>query len=116
VWAVALSSNAGLVASAGADNAILLWESATGKVIHRMTGHEDKITALRFTPDDQMVISASCDKTVRFWTVSTGKMSRQLFGRPTRNGQSRGNAVIGEARRGTGTFPSQHGRQPRGRE
>jgi RNA polymerase sigma factor (sigma-70 family) len=50
-----------------------LFDAGSGKEVRRLVGHEEKVTALAFTPDGNYLASGGHDKTVILWHVSTGK-------------------------------------------
>ena len=76
VSGVAFSPDGSLLASAGADDVVRLWEVATGAKLRRLTGHTD----VAFSPDGSMLASAGDDKTVRLWDVVTGAEVRAFIG------------------------------------
>lgn len=55
------------------DNSVRLWDTATGREILQMAGHERMVWAVAFSPDATKAASASLDGTCRLWDVETGK-------------------------------------------
>jgi WD40 repeat protein len=89
VRSVAFAPDGNLIASAGADHTIRLWDRATGRQVRRITGHQDAVNFVTFTPDAKYLISASGyyaeikDASVRLWEVATGKEVRRFFQDPS---------------------------------
>src|SRR5262245_50660759 len=79
-YAAALSPDGRLLASAGADRQILVWDLATGKLRHQMKNQPFKVSALAFSPDSSTLSSGSGDKLVRLWDTATGRLRRSLAG------------------------------------
>lgn len=69
VFAVAFSPDSKLVAAAGADRAIRIWEVETGKLHATIEDHADWIFDLAFSPDGKRLASASRDKTSKVFDV-----------------------------------------------
>jgi RNA polymerase sigma factor (sigma-70 family) len=61
-------------------SAVVLWELANGRVLHRLDGHTGFVRGLAFAGDSKTLASASDDKTVRLWDVATGRELRRLEG------------------------------------
>ena len=61
------------VAAAGWDYAVTVWDVATGREIHKLRGHTDRIYDVAFTPDGQRIASGSKDSTARFWSTGDGR-------------------------------------------
>src|SRR5262249_36331433 len=66
-WAVAFSPDGRLVASAGEDQVVYLWEVASGRARRRLEGHTGNITRLTFSPDGRTLASASADTSILLW-------------------------------------------------
>ncbi len=69
--AVALGRGEEIVASAGADRAILLWDLASGGSRATPKLHEDQVRAIAFSPDFKQFITASNDRTLRVWNTDS---------------------------------------------
>ncbi|MEV6601458.1 hypothetical protein AB0M36_32085 [Actinoplanes sp. NPDC051346] len=71
---VAFSPDGGLLATAGYDQTIRLWDPRTRQPVgNPLTGHTDSIEALAFGPDGTLLATASVDDTVRLWNPRTGQ-------------------------------------------
>jgi RNA polymerase sigma factor (sigma-70 family) len=56
---------------------VRLWDVATGKELHELTGHRDEVADLAFSPDSRLVVS--CGRGGVFvWEVVTGRRIPQL--------------------------------------
>ncbi|MER7492527.1 trypsin-like peptidase domain-containing protein [Streptomyces pharetrae] len=80
VRAVAYSSDGRTIASAGVDQYICLWDTATLKPRGKLTGHRDAVNAVAFSADDRTIASGGADNTVRLWNATTGEPGRTLEG------------------------------------
>jgi mono/diheme cytochrome c family protein len=69
VFAVAFSPDSRLVAAAGADRAIRIWEVESGKPLATIEDHADWVLDLAFSPDGKTLASASRDKTSKVFDV-----------------------------------------------
>ncbi len=70
VLAVAFSPDSKLVAAAGADRAIRIWEIDSGKQVALVEDHADWILDIAFSPDGKKLASASRDKTAKVFDVA----------------------------------------------
>jgi WD40 repeat protein len=76
----ALAWNGGAVlASAGVDKKVILWDVAGGKALHTLTSAAE-VRALAMSPDGKLLASAGDDTGVQLWDVVTGKPGVKLSG------------------------------------
>lgn len=61
------------IATAGYDRVVTLWETETGKPLHRIDVHNGAIFDLAFSPDGKVLASASGDQTIKLWNTRTGE-------------------------------------------
>jgi WD40 repeat protein len=59
---------------AAADGtAIQQWDAASGEpVSDKLSGHDDFVQNVEYSPDDSLLVSVSTDRTLRFWDTATG--------------------------------------------
>ncbi|MPC36826.1 Notchless 1 [Portunus trituberculatus] len=72
------------LASGSDDFTLFLWEpSRDKKPIARLTGHQQLVNDVKFSPDTRIIASASFDKSIRLWSGLTGKFLGVLRGHVT---------------------------------
>ncbi|MGF1533578.1 MAG: OmpA family protein [Bernardetiaceae bacterium] len=62
-----------ILATAGLDKVIILWDVSTGTPLKRLFGHTNEVYEVTFSDDGKLLVSASSDGTARVWEVSTGR-------------------------------------------
>jgi WD40 repeat protein len=77
---VSFNPDGKILASAGSDYTVKLWDVSTGKQIKTLTGHTNWVRGVNFSPDGKILASASYDYTVKLWETSTGKQIKTLIG------------------------------------
>src|SRR5262249_28056032 len=75
---VAFSPDGRLLASAGADRAVRVWEAADGRLVHTLKGHSKEVNGVCFSPDGRCLASGSDDYEVLILDGSTGGQLRRF--------------------------------------
>jgi WD40 repeat protein len=78
VFAVALSPDAGTLATASAT--LQVWDLETGKVRRTLVGHRGAVHCLAFRQDGHLLASGGADRSVRLWDPATGELRRSFSG------------------------------------
>jgi WD40 repeat protein len=78
VYCVAYSPVGGVLASAGHDGKVRLWNPDTGALVGELAGHTDEINSIAFSHDGKLLASASDDRTVKLWDIATRQLRNTL--------------------------------------
>ncbi len=71
---VTFSPDGKLFASAGSDGCIILWNTTTWTIIHRLQRHYYDVLALEFSPDGTKLASGGYDTKLNIWDVASGEL------------------------------------------
>ncbi|KKP03395.1 hypothetical protein THAR02_04477 [Trichoderma harzianum] len=74
------SHDAKLIAVTGNGNTLRIWHTVTGKCVHELKGHSDRVSSVTFSHDSKLIASGSDDNTIRIWSVDTGNCVQELKG------------------------------------
>lgn len=69
---LAITTDGKILASAGDDWRITLWDLKTEQETKTLVGHSERINHIVMTPDDRCIISSSFDNSLKFWHLRTG--------------------------------------------
>lgn len=83
VYEIAFAPSGELLATAGEDGVVRLWDLATGQTLEESgMSHDAPVTALAFSPDGNVLATGSEDKLVRLWDVAAPAIDGTLVGEP----------------------------------
>src|SRR5215471_6352685 len=78
VYSVAFSPDGKLLASAGFDGKVKLWDWPSGKEARTIDAHAKPVYSVAFSPDGKTLVTASDDQTIRLWNPADGKQIREI--------------------------------------
>lgn len=77
VWYVQFSHNGRWLASAGGEF-IIIYDTTSFTILHRLQGHTKEVTYVAWSPDDSKLVSCSLDTNARVWDVATGRCTMTI--------------------------------------
>lgn len=76
---VSVSPDGKLIATAGNDGAVRIWDSDSAeKLIFELLGHDCHVYHVAFHPDGKSLVSADLKGRVKHWNIKTGKLVREI--------------------------------------
>lgn len=73
---IAYSPDVSWLASAGADNSIIIWQTSSGRQLRKLTGHSGYVRSIAVSANGKWLASGSNDRAVKLWDVDNG---REIF-------------------------------------
>ena len=71
VYKTAFCPRGTLLASAGEDQGIRIWDWKNGTTLAVLRGHTRQVNSIVFSPDGSSLASASDDGTIKIWDINT---------------------------------------------
>jgi WD40 repeat protein len=73
IYSSVFSPNGNYIVTGGEDDAVRLWDAATGMEIRTFFGHTRYVRAVAVSPDNRYILSGGEDKKAILWRIDTGK-------------------------------------------
>ncbi|MBV9958951.1 MAG: caspase family protein, partial [Acidobacteria bacterium] len=80
ITSLALTPDGRLLAGAGNDQTVKVWELETGRLVYTLKGHTDNVRSVSISPDGRVLASASYDEKLKLWDLASGKLLREIAG------------------------------------
>jgi streptogramin lyase len=80
ITAAALSRDARFIAAAVDGRFLVIWDTAAGRPVRTLLGHQKTIHSLAFSPDGKQLLSGSADTTAILWDPAAGEPIRSFRG------------------------------------
>ncbi len=78
VLGVAFSPDGKCLVSGGLDNALIVWDVASGQPLKTLRGHAGQVRACRYSADGKLVLSGANDGTLRLWNIDEYEEARTV--------------------------------------
>lgn len=75
---VAYSPSGELLAAASDPGVLHVWNASTCRAIHRLEGHEVRVSSVAFSRDGNLLASGSWSGSIRIWDSRTGQLLKTL--------------------------------------
>ena len=75
ILSIAFSPNGRLIATAGKDNKVKLWNRKTGELLKGFKSNQNFINHMSFSPDSRILLSSSKDRTLKLWNIHNIKQT-----------------------------------------
>jgi WD40 repeat protein/DNA-binding SARP family transcriptional activator len=79
-FGIDVSPDETLLATAGIDGVVRIWDAQTGRSVQTLTGHTAAVEDVVFSPDGERLASAGDDATARVWDLASGDAVLTLTG------------------------------------
>lgn len=101
IKALAWSPNGDVLASAGEDKSVRLWDPLTGDLVSNFAGHRDQVFHLDWSPSGAVIVSAGADGEVLAWAANDRSFLTRIGGqkglgeKPFLEWSEDGNSLVG---------------------
>lgn len=79
VWFLDFSHDGSKLATNSLDRTVIIYETGTFNILHKLTNHEKEVSFVSWSPDDTKLISCSHDRKARIWDVEVGLLCKVYY-------------------------------------
>ncbi len=79
ITSIAVSSDNSFIVTVSVD-AINIWDTRTGRLLHTLSGHQAGINSVAISPDNSFIVTEFYDNTAKIWNARTGDLLHTLSG------------------------------------
>lgn len=72
----------GLLAAAGDDHIVRVWDMAKASIVQRLEGHTDWVRSIAYSPTEDLLATAGNDKKIILWNALTGEKLKDFVEHP----------------------------------
>jgi eukaryotic-like serine/threonine-protein kinase len=72
VYYVEFSPRGNLLASAGKDGTVLIWDTSHWQLVRKIVAAQTEVNAAAFSPDGETIATVDDDGTLKLWEIATG--------------------------------------------
>lgn len=80
LWSVHVSADSQTAVTGTGNGQLQIWQLRDGKLLREISGHEQIVRCVAFSPNDELLASADEDGRVCLWRVADGVLLRSLEG------------------------------------
>ena len=78
ISSIRLQPGGSLMAAAGDDHIVRVWDTHTRRLVHRLEGHTDWVRTVAFSPDGLTLATAGNDRRIILWDAASGVQKQVL--------------------------------------
>ena len=73
IWMVAFTTDGRILAAAGSENDVKLWDASGTGDPGTFSGHTSKVTSIAISPDGKTLAAGAEDNTIKLWDLASGQ-------------------------------------------
>jgi hypothetical protein len=78
IYALSFNNDGSLLAAGCNDGTIILWNVFDGSVAHHIKAHDDRITSIAFSPNNNLLIAGSYDRSISILNSASGLLVQRI--------------------------------------